>query len=102
MNLKQLATEVRDRIFAYTNGKILVEEKYATMTLEAATQAIMAAVANGESVKLRGFGTFERRQYDDRDICDPSTGKRTTLAARHVVRFIPCEAFKTAVKGNLL
>jgi len=66
--------------------------------VEAATEAIMMAVANGDSVALSGFGTFKSSERAARTGRNPQTGKELEIAATTVPRFTAGAAFKAAVK----
>lgn len=54
--------------------------------------------AKGESVYLRGFGTFKIEQRQARQARDISRKEQITLAPHKVVKFIPCVELKKAVR----
>lgn len=48
---------------------------------------ISAALANGEQVKLSGFGNFELHDKNERPGRNPKTGEEIPVSARRVVTF---------------
>ena len=65
--------------------------------IEALVAAIIRAVADGESVKVTGLGTFEPVHRKSRAGRNPHTGKPVTVPARTAPAFRPGTAFKDAV-----
>lgn len=61
-------------------------------------EAIRAAVARGEDVTLRGFGSFRRSLRARREARNPTTGEPVTVDEHYVVKFKPGKEFKDAVK----
>ena len=56
-----------------------------------------AGLANGQNVKISGFGTFILRDKGQRVGRNPKTGAVAAIAARRVVRFTAGQPFKQAV-----
>ncbi len=48
---------------------------------------IVAQLAKGGRVELRGFGTFSVRSRDAREGRNPRTGNKVTVPAKHVPHF---------------
>ena len=71
-------------------------EKILTATLE----AVVNAVAAGDSVTLIGFGTFKSSQRAARTGRNPQTGKELNIPAATVPRFTAGATFKAAVSGK--
>ena len=69
-------------------------EKYVGAVLDAITEAL----ANGESVQLVGFGTFEVKERAEKQGRNPKTGEAMTIAASKVPSFKAGKALKDAVK----
>ena len=69
----------------------------ATKALDAAVGAITAAVANGDSVSLIGFGTFKAAARAAREGKNPKTGEKLSIAATTVPKFTAGANFKAAV-----
>ena len=59
----------------------------AKKALEAALEAIGAAVKSGEKVALIGFGTFSVAKRDARKGINPLTKKAINIPAKKVVKF---------------
>ena len=62
--------------------------------------AIVKAVAKGDTVALVGFGTFKSSKRAARIGRNPQTGKELKIAASTVPRFTAGATFKTAVSGK--
>ena len=65
--------------------------------LDAATDAITAALKKGDSVTLIGFGSFKVTQRAARVGRNPQTGKEIKIAARKAPGFSAGKALKDAV-----
>ena len=63
-------------------------------------ETIKETLAQGETVILRRFGSFEVRGKPPRNGRNPKTGEPAEIAARRVVRFKPGNYFKAAVNGD--
>ena len=64
-------------------------------------EEIRSTLANGEQVKLSGFGNFDLRQKSERPGRNPKTGEDIPISARKVVTFRPGQKLKTSVEeGN--
>ncbi len=68
--------------------------------VEATLEAMSAAIARGESVKLRGFGTFNVRSKNPRVGRNPKTGMEYPITARRVLTFKPSPRLVAAVNGE--
>ena len=62
--------------------------------LNAAIDAITAALVKGEKVQLSGFGTFEIRERAERQGINPRTREPITIAASRSIVFKPGKALK--------
>jgi DNA-binding protein HU-beta len=69
-------------------------------TLDATINAIVKAVARGDSVTLVGFGTFKSSKRVARIGRNPQTGKELKIAATTVPKFSAGAGFKSAVAGK--
>lgn len=59
--------------------------------------AISDALANGETVRIAGFGTFSTRARAARQGRNPRTGENIAIAASTVPAFKAGKAFRNAV-----
>lgn len=67
-------------------------------TLNALVHIIVAAVANGESVRLVDFGTFQTATTKARRVHNPATRQMIDLPAAVRPRFKPARAFVGTVQ----
>ena len=74
-----------------------VSKKDAAAVVDAALDAIVAAMANGDKVQLIGFGTFEARERAAREGLNPQTGEKVQIAACKVPSFKAGKALKDSV-----
>lgn len=58
------------------------------------------ALANGESISIRGFGTFKPVQRKARTVKEPRGGKLVKIPARVYPRFTPSPSLKELVNGD--
>ena len=65
--------------------------------VNATLEAIKELVDRQGSIRLVGFGNFEKRHRAERKGKNPQTGKEITIAASTTVGFKPAKAFKEAV-----
>ena len=61
-------------------------------------EEIRAALEEGDSVKLSGFGNFELRDKAQRPGSNQKTGEEIPISARRVVTFRPGQKLKTRVE----
>lgn len=76
-------------------------------TKKAAEQAVNAVIAvvadtlaNGDSIQIAGFGTFEVRERAERQGRNPQTGATITVPASKVPAFKAGKALKDAVANK--
>jgi integration host factor subunit alpha len=62
-------------------------------------EEIRTALAQGEQVKLSGFGNFDLRDKNRRPGRNPKTGEEIPITARRVVTFRPGQKLKTRVEA---
>lgn len=74
-----------------------ISKASATRALDAALDAITAALKAGGSVSLVGFGTFEVGQRAARAGRNPRTGESIKIEEAKVPKFRAGKAFKDAV-----
>ena len=72
-------------------------KKDAEKAVNAALDAITAALVAGDKVALVGFGTFEVRNRSERQGRDPRTNNPITIPASKSPAFKAGKAFKDAV-----
>lgn len=75
-----------------------VGKKDAEKVVNAVFDTIIAQVAEGNDVRIVGFGTFERRERKEREGCNPQTKEKIVIPASKVPAFKPGKAFKDVVE----
>ncbi|ABQ29496.1 MULTISPECIES: integration host factor subunit alpha [Acidiphilium] len=65
--------------------------------LEAVLDRMKQALAEGESIKISGFGTFSVRQKGRRIGRNPKTGREVPILPRRVLVFRPSQILRDAV-----
>lgn len=77
--------------------KVGVSKKEAEDIIEILFSSLKDILAEGESVKLTGFGTFVVRIKGSRRGRNPKTGEEIEITQRRVVTFKPSTQFKDMV-----
>ena len=77
-----------------------ISKAAAGRALDAMLDAVVKAVAKGDSVTLVGFGSFKSSKRAARTGRNPQTGKEIKIAATTVPRFTAGAGFKAAVAGK--
>ncbi len=75
------------------------DRRQATEVVENLVDAIVRAVARGESVTITGFGVFERRRRAARVARNPRTGETVQVKPTSVPAFRPGAQFKAIISG---
>ena len=70
--------------------------------LDAVTQEIARAVDGGETVSLRGFGTFRMSERAARKGRNPRTGEAVRIAASKNLKFTAARSLKTSLNTKRL
>lgn len=65
--------------------------------VEQVLDRICDALADGENVKLSGFGTFLVRQKGLRRGRNPRTGETVNITPRRVLSFRPCQELRARI-----
>ncbi len=62
-------------------------------------QELEACLADGEQIKLSGFGNFDLRDKTERPGRNPKTGEEIPIPARRVVTFKPGNKLRARVEA---
>lgn len=73
-------------------------KKQALDAIDGFSEALISAMAFGQSVFLRGFGTFKVQQRKGKMARDITRGTIIEVPARKVVKFVPSKQLKDVVK----
>ncbi len=87
----------KTELVAAVASKAELSKKDAEAAVNAVVAAVSEALANGESVQLVGFGTFEVRERSEKVCRNPRTGETMTVAATKVPAFKAGKALKDTV-----
>ena len=68
--------------------------------VESVLWIIKDTLAEGEMVKVTGFGNFVVKEKNDRRGRNPQTGEEITIDARKVLTFKPSPMLKGAMNGS--
>ena len=74
-----------------------VKESVAKIIVNAVFDSIQEALANGEEVKIAGFGTFKVKERKARTGRNPRTKEEIIVPASNALSFSPAKALKDAV-----
>jgi nucleoid DNA-binding protein len=66
-----------------------IDKKDILFVMDRFLEEIVAAVDKGETVEIRGFGTFSRIQRKAREIFSPIAKKKLDVPARKIIMFKP-------------
>lgn len=77
-----------------------ISKAAADRALSAMIDAVVKAVAKGDTVTLVGFGTFKSAKRAARTGKNPKTGEPLKIAATTVPKFSAGAGFKAAVAGK--
>ena len=93
MNKSEIAGRVADRIG--------MKQSAAGEAVDAVFEAVSESLANGEEVRIVGFGTFATKSRPARTGRNPRTGESLEIQASTAPAFKPGKALKDAVNdGN--
>ena len=77
-------------------GEFLTKAE-AERKLDVLLEIVTETVANGEEVRLSGFGTFSRVDKEARNGVNPSTQEKITIPAKKVIKFKVAKALADKV-----
>lgn len=90
----------RAELIAQIKSKTALSATAADAVITTVFDSIGGALQSGDSVTLRGFGTFKVIERSARQGRNPRTGKAITIEATRAVKFIPAPALKAGIKGE--
>jgi nucleoid DNA-binding protein len=74
-----------------------ITKKDCALVVDGFLNAVKRALANGEHIEIRGFGTFKVRKRKTRMARNPRTGESVEVPARAVPVFKPSKHFQARV-----
>jgi DNA-binding protein HU-beta len=91
LNNKELIQHLQDHVpFAGDRTQGLLEQT---------TTIIAKILADGDSLSIQGFGTFETRKKEERVSVNPSSGTRWMIPPKFVATFKPGTNLKEKIKN---
>ncbi|MCP4326003.1 MAG: integration host factor subunit alpha [Alteromonadales bacterium] len=88
-------------IAAHLSQEVGLTKRDAKEFVESFFEEIKATLADGNPVKISGFGGFELKDKSERPGRNPKTGEDIPIAARRVVTFRAGQKLKELVEENL-
>lgn len=88
--------DIVDKVY----DKIGFSKKEASDLVELVFDTLKNTLADGEKIKISGFGKFEVKQKKERIGRNPQTGDRITISARRVLNFSPSQVLKSMLNGK--
>lgn len=86
-----------DLVRRVTEDAELASQADAKLVIDAVLNNIQKALAAGDNVTLKGFGTFKVSERKAREGRNPQTGDVVQIPARNAVTFKPAAALKASV-----
>ena len=71
----------------------------AAAMLDTVADSMIDAVANGNRIEIRGFGTFQPRRHAPKVGYNPSTGRSQAIAANTTILFKPSSELTKKMNG---
>ena len=76
-----------------------LSKREAADIVETVFDTLKETLAQGEKIKVSGFGNFVVRDKKERVGRNPQTGEEITISARRVLTFKPSQVLKDAING---
>jgi integration host factor subunit beta len=77
-----------------------VTKKDCALVVDGFLNAVKLALAQGENIEIRGFGTFKVRERRARKARNPRTGDSVKVPSRHVPVFKPSKQLRSRVSAR--
>lgn len=97
-----METVTRASLVEQIYQQVGLSRKESAVLLEDILETVMAALEQGESVKVSGFGTFSVRQKGQRSGRNPKTGEEVPILPRSVLVFRPSQLLRAEVNHESL
>ena len=79
--------------------QIQLDAQDVQLAVKTMLQRMTAALASGERIEIRGFGSFSLRFRPPRIGRNPRTGEAVALSAKHVPHFKPGKELRDRISG---
>src|SRR6476620_11209887 len=81
--------------------KVGFSKKEAADLVELVFDSLKTTLANGQKIKISGFGNFVVREKRSRVGRNPQTGESIEITARRVLTFRPSQVLRSEVNASL-
>lgn len=98
--MRSMDTLTRAEIAEAINRKLGLSRSESLAMVESILRLMTDALANGENVKVSGFGTFLLRDKAERVGRNPKTGVEVPITPRRVLTFRASQMLKESVAGR--
>jgi DNA-binding protein HU-beta len=88
------------QLIAKIAAEAYITQLAAGRALDALLCAIEETLVSGESMSLKGFGTFSVREREAREGRNPRTGEKMTVDARRIAKFKPSAMLVDRINGE--
>jgi len=96
---KQTKLELVETIYENLYDDLKIDRQTIHKVIDSLLLSIKDSLARGETIELRGFGTFEPRLRNGREKArNPRTGEQVTYTPRYVAVFRPGQELKKKMK----
>ncbi len=86
-----------DLIEDLASGQNQLGERDVELAVKTMLEHMSAALASGEQIEIRGFGSFSLHSRPPRFARNPKTGEPVALSAKQVLRFKPGKELRERV-----
>jgi integration host factor subunit alpha len=83
------------------NEKLGFSKKESADLVELVFETLKSTLAQGQKIKISGFGNFVVREKRSRIGRNPQTGQTIEISARRVLNFRPSQVLRSEVKAAL-
>ncbi len=94
-------TLTKAKVALHLSETIGLSKRQAKEFVESFFEEIKATLANGDAVKITGFGGFELKNKRERPGRNPKTGEDVPISARRVVTFKAGQKLRSKVEESL-
>ena len=95
--LRMTKAEIIDAVYEKVGG---ISKKEAAEIVEATFDTMKDVLADGENIKISGFGKFDVRDKAERMGRDPQTGEPKPISARRVLTFKYSQVLRAALNKD--
>ena len=98
--MRSVGTLTRADLAESINRKLGLSRAESLAMVEAILEKMCVALAEGENVKISGFGSFVLRDKNERIGRNPKTGEEVPITPRRVLSFRPSHLMKDRVAAG--